>query len=360
MPRIVLVAPTAFKGTYRPREVADALAAGVRRALPEAVVLNCPIADGGDGLLDAVLPPGSLRERVRVTGPLGTPVEAALGWIDPQTAIFESASACGLALLKPEERDPLRATSRGVGELLFEAADRGAETVIVGLGGTATVDGGTGAARGLGWAFADAEGRPLPEGGGALPMLGTMEGGWGLAARVIALTDVATPLVGPEGAARVFAPQKGATPAHVTHLAAGLERLAERFAQSGRPELATRPGGGAAGGLGAGLAFFAKADLAGGAEWVFERVGFDAALAKADLVITGEGVFDRTSLVGKAAGEAMRRAQAARKKVAVVAARADAFAGLHVITGAGATLDTDAIAALGERAAREAFGLPAA
>ena len=360
MARIVLVAPTAFKGTLRPRQVADALALGVRRALPDAQVLNCPIADGGDGLLDAVLPQGSLLERVQVTGPLGAPVQAGLGWIDAETAIFESASACGLALLSPEERDPLLATSRGVGELLFEAVDRGAETVIVGLGGTASVDGGTGAARGLGWTFNDAEGNPLPEGGGALPMLATMGGGWGLSARVVALTDVIAPLVGPEGAAPVFAPQKGATPAHVTHLARGLERLAEAFARGGRPELATLPGGGAAGGLGAGLVYFAKADLTRGAEWVFGRVGFDAALAKADLVITGEGVFDRTSLVGKAAGEAVRRAQAARKKVAVVAARAEGLAGVHVVTGVGQLLDVAAIAALGERAARESFGLPAA
>jgi glycerate 2-kinase len=371
MRSIVLVAPAAFKGSFRPREVADALAVGVRRVLPDALVLNCPIADGGDGLLDAVLEPGALRERVRVTGPLGSPVEAQLGWIDPQTAILESASACGLALLKPEERAPLRATSRGVGELIFEAVDRGADSVIVGLGGTATVDGGTGAARGLGWTFADAEGKPLPEGGGALTLLATMEGGWGLGgggeggagggrSRIIALTDVATPLVGPEGAAPIFAPQKGATPAQVALLGAGLQRLADLFARSGRPELAALPGGGAAGGLGAGLVYFAKADLARGAEWVFARVGFDAALAKADLVITGEGVFDRTSLVGKAAGEALRRAQAARKKVAVVAARAEGFAGVHVVAGDGRQLDATGIAGLGEQAAREAFGLPVA
>src|SRR5207245_2825431 len=207
VPQIVLIAPTAFKGTFGPRAVAEALASGVRRALPEAVVLNCHIADGGDGLLEAGLLPGALRERVRVAGPRGWPGGAAPGWI---------------------------------------------------------------------------------------------------AARVVGLTGVATPLVGPEGAAQVFAPQKGATPAHVTHLAAGLERLAQMFTRSGRPELASLPGGGAAGGLGAGLVYFAKADLARGAEWVFERVGFDAALAKADLVLTGEGMFDRTSLVGKAAGEAMR------------------------------------------------------
>jgi glycerate kinase len=124
MPPVVLVAPTAFKGTLGPRQVSDAIAAGIRRALPEAGVLQCPVSDGGDGLLDAILPPGSLRERVQVTGPLGTPVSGALGWLDPETAIFESATACGIALLRPEERDPLRATTRGVGELIWEAAER--------------------------------------------------------------------------------------------------------------------------------------------------------------------------------------------------------------------------------------------
>src|SRR5213595_1781066 len=360
MSQLILVAPAAFKGTLGPRQVADALAVGARRALPGAAVLQCPIADGGDGLLDAVLAPAALRERLSVTGPLGEPVPGEVGWLDPETAILESASACGIALLTPEQLDPLRATTRGVGELVWEAVERGAKTVVVGLGGSATVDGGTGAARGLGWEFFDAAGASLPEGGGSLAQLAEFDGGWGIAARVIALADVTTPLVGSRGAAPVFGPQKGAGPEGVKLLSRGLERLGELMARHGRPDLATLPGGGAAGGLGAGLVFFAKAELVPGSEWVLSRVGFDAALAKADLVITGEGVFDRTSLVGKAAGEAMRRAQAARKKVAVVAARADAFAGLHVITGAGATLDTDAIAALGERAAREAFGLPAA
>jgi len=152
MPQLILIAPAAFKGTLGPREVADALATGARRALPDASVLLCPISDGGDGLLDAVLPPGSLRERVEVTGPLGDPVSGELGWIDPEAAIFESATACGIALLKAEQLDPLRATTRGVGELVWEAVERGATTVVVGLGGSATVDGGTGAARGPGWA----------------------------------------------------------------------------------------------------------------------------------------------------------------------------------------------------------------
>src|SRR5881628_1579508 len=241
MSPVVLVAPAAFKGTHGPRQVAEALSTGIRRALPEASLLQCPISDGGDGLLDAVLGPGSLREKVAVTGPLGTPVSAVLGWVDPETAIFESATASGIALLRPDQLDPLRATTRGVGELIWEATERGAKVVVVGLGGSATVDGGTGAARGLGWTFLDAHGEPLPEGGGSLAQLAELEGGWGLAARVIALADVTTPLVGPQGAAPVFGPQKGAGPEGVKLLTRGLERLAEVMGRHGRsPRRAAR------------------------------------------------------------------------------------------------------------------------
>src|SRR6266545_1053302 len=325
MARLILLAPAAFKGTLGPRQVAEALAVGVRRAMPNASVLQCPISDGGDGLLDAVLPLGSLRERLRVTGPLGEPVSGELGWVDSETAIFESATACGIALLRPDQLDPLRATTRGVGELIWEAMERGAKTVVVGLGGSATVDGGTGAARGLGWTLLNAAGGPLPE-----------------------------------GAATLFGPQKGAGPEAVKLLSRGLERLAELMARHGRPELATVPGGGAAGGLGAGLAFFAKARLEPGAEWVLSRLGFDAALAKADLVITGEGSFDRTSLVGKGSGEIVRRAQAARKRVAVIAGKVEGLIGLHALDGEGKLLDAAGLAGLAERAVRQAFGLPAA
>jgi glycerate 2-kinase len=354
----IILAPAAFKGSFGPREVAEALALGVREAVPNAVLLHCPVSDGGDGLLDVVLPPGALRERVRVTGPLGRAVEAELGWLDPSSAIFASASACGLALLKPEELDPLRATSRGVGELVWEAVDRGAKTVVVGLGGSATVDGGSGAARGLGWTIRDAGGAPLPEGGGALGRAASLDDGWGLDAQVIALADVTTPLTGPEGAAPVFAPQKGAGPAAVETLSAALDALGRLMARAGRPELATVPGGGAAGGLGAGLAFFANARLVRGADWVLERIGFDAALAAADAVITAEGVFDRTSLVGKATGEVVRRAQAAEKRVLVVAGRVEATPGITALGGDGRPLTKAGIAALAARAVRDALGLP--
>ena len=355
---VVLVAPAAFKGSFGPRQVADALSAGLRRALPEASLLQCPISDGGDGLLDAVLAAGALREQVSVTGPLGAPVAGVLGWVDPETAIFESATACGIALLRPDQLDPLRTTTRGVGELIWEAGERGAKVVVVGLGGSATVDGGTGAARGLGWTFRDARGEALPEGGGTLAQLADMGGGWGVPAQVLALTDVNTPLIGAHGAAPVFAPQKGAGPEGVKLLSRGLDRLAELMGRHGRPELGTLPGGGAAGGLGAGLAFFAKARLVPGAAWVLERVGFDAALAKADFVVTGEGAFDRTSLAGKASGEVVRRAQAAKKRVAVVAGKVVGLIGIHALDGEGRMLDAAGIAELAERAARQAFGLP--
>ena len=360
MATTVLVAPSAFKGTLGPRQVTEALSAGIRRVLPEASVLQCPVSDGGDGLLDAVLPPEALRERVQLTGPLGTPVAGDLGWLDHETAIFESATACGIALLRQDELDPLRATTRGVGELIWEAVERGARTVVVGLGGSATVDGGSGAGRGLGWSLLDARGEPLGEGGGPLAQLAELAGGWAFDAQVLALHDVSTPLIGSDGAAPVFGPQKGAGPAALRLLERGLERLAEVMARHGRPELATLPGGGAAGGLGAGLAFFAKAQLVPGAEWVLSRVGFDAGLAQADFVVTGEGSFDRTSLVGKASGEVVRRAQAARKKVAVVAGKVAGLIGVHALDGEGKVLDAAGIAALGERAAREAFGLPPA
>ena len=359
MAPIILVAPAAFKGTLGPRQVAEAIATGVRRAVPGALVLECPVADGGNGLLDVVLPAGALRERLPVTGPIGESVSAELGWIDGETAIIESASACGLALVEPEDRDPMRTTTRGVGELIWTAADRGAKTIVVGLGGTATVDGGTGAARGFGWTFENAGGEQLPDGGGSLVDLASFRSGWGLGARVVALADVATPLLGPDGAAPVFGPQKGARPEEIPLLVAGLTRLAELWTQAGRPGLGTQSMGGAAGGLGAGLAFFAKAELTRGADWVLERAGFDAALAKADLVITAEGVFDKTSLVGKAPGEVVRRAQVARKTVAVVAGRVEGLIGVHTVggDGDGRFLDAAALAQMAEQVAREALRL---
>jgi glycerate kinase len=352
----ILVAPAAWKGTFTPRQAAAAILAGVRRALPDAGVVVLPISDGGDGLLEAVLPDGARREAVPVPGPLGVPVEATLGWLDEVTAICESAAASGLALVPRDERDPLRATTRGVGDLIRAAAGRGARTVVVGLGGSATVDGGTGAARALGWRFFDAERFDLAEGGATLTHLASVVPGVRLACRVVGITDVTAPLTGPQGAAPFFAPQKGAKPDDVLLLAAGLERLARVMAEAGYADLAGTPGGGAAGGLGAGLMWFAGGELVPGAAWVFERIGLDAALAAADVVITSEGRFDRTSLVGKATGEVLRRAQAAGRRAVVLAGASEGVPEAPVVTGKG-LVDPVALAALAERAVRELLGL---
>lgn len=353
----ILVAPAAWKGTFTPRQAVEAIAAGVRRAVTGARIVARPISDGGDGLLQAVLPDGARRETVRVTGPLGHGVNAPLGWLDRDTAIFESAAACGLALVPREERDALRASTRGVGEMIGAAAASGARTVVVGLGGSATVDGGTGAARALGWRFLDADRFDLAEGGAALALLAAVVSAAPPAARVLAVTDVRAPLLGAHGAAPFFAPQKGATPDDVKVLTAGLERLARVMAEAGRPDLGMVPGGGAAGGLGAGLVWFAGAEIVPGAPWVFERIGLDADIAAADLVITAEGRFDRTSLVGKATGEVVRRARAAGKRVVVLAAAVEGVPDAPVVTGDGRLVDPDVLAGLAERATRAALGL---
>jgi glycerate kinase len=352
----ILVAPAAWKGTFTPRQAAAAIVAGVTRAAPDAAVVVLPISDGGDGLLEAVLPDSARRELVSVPGPLGLPVQAPLGWLDEVTAIFECAAASGLALVPRDERDPLRATTRGVGELIRVAAGRGARIVVAGLGGSATVDGGTGAARALGWRFFDAERFDLAEGGATLSHLASVVPGPRLTCRVVGVTDVTAPLTGPQGAAPFFGPQKGAKPDDVLLLGAGLERLARVMVDAGHADLAATPGGGAAGGLGAGLMWFAGGELVPGAPWVFERIGFDAALAAADAVITCEGRFDRTSLVGKATGEVLRRAEEAGRRAVVLAGAAEGVPDAPVVAAKG-LVDPATLSALAERAMREQLGL---
>ena len=359
MSGIVLVAPGALKGTLGPRTVAQAMVAGVRAALPGASVAALPVSDGGDGLLEALVPAGERRDRLAVTGPLGAPVGAEIGWLDDGAAIVESAAACGLRLVPEGERAPLVSTTRGVGDLLIAAERVGARQVYVGLGGSATVDGGTGMARALGWAFRDHDGALLPEGGGALDRLATVEPGPDLSTEVIGLADVANPLLGPRGAAVTFAPQKGADPAGVLQLERGLTALAGWAGRCGRGDVVERPGAGAAGGLGAGLCLFAGARLEPGAPWVLERVGFDRALARARCVLTAEGAFDATSLVGKATGEIVRRAAASGIPVGVIAGRADRDGGVPVFTPPGGErLDVEGIARLTARAVLVVLGLP--
>lgn len=286
--RPVLCCPDKFRGSLSAEEAAAALARGVEGAGRRARLL--PLADGGEGTL-AVLCPEPADVRVaRVTGPLGSPVDASWG-LREETAVVECAQASGLALVDGPN-DPLVATTRGTGELIRLALDAGVRRVIVAVGGSATVDGGLGALEALGF---DLRG-----------------------ANVLVACDVETRFV---DAARVFGPQKGADPAAVTRLEQRLERLADRYRGELGVDVRTLPGGGAAGGLAGGLAALG-AHLVPGADLVAEAVGLDAALAEASLGITGEGRFDATSLAGKAVGHVLRRARAGGTPVAIVAGEA--------------------------------------
>ncbi len=337
--RRVVVVAQAFKETLPVAEVAAALAAAVGAAGAEAVVLWG--SDGGDGLLDAI---GSrlLRRTVHpAEDPLRRPVSAEVGWLDGETAVVESRLACGLSLLAQDERAPLTSSTRGVGLLIREVVAAGARRIYVGLGGSATVDGGVGMARAWGWIPRDSSGGELPEGGGALCELASLEPGAHPPAELVGLCDVQSPLTGPRGA-RVYAAQKGASPADVERLAQGLERLAAVAAAQGEGALANAPGAGAAGGLGFGLLFFGCGSLLPGAPWVLQTGGLADALRGAALVVVGEGAFDRTSLEGKLTGEVIRWATEAGVPVVLLAPRAtDVPPGVLVESGGGRWSRTD-------------------
>ncbi len=307
---MVVVAPTAYKGTLGPTAVARALARGVAAAWPETRITVTPLSDGGNGLIESYASyADGVEEAYEVSGPLGSPTHARL-LRSGGAAVVESAEACGLHRVPAERRDPLRASTRGVGQLLIAAARGGAAEIILGLGGSATVDGGSGMARALGWRFLGSAGRPLDEGGGALVELERIERPGGkLGPRVVALCDVDNPLLGKRGAARVFAPQKGAGPAEVKTLEAGLARLAQVVNEGLGVRVAELAGGGAAGGLGAGARAFLGAELVSGAAWMIERVGLRSLIARADLVISGEGRFDAQSGMGKLTGRVIEAAR---------------------------------------------------
>ncbi len=332
----VLIAPDSFKGSLGAAAVAAVLAEGWLRVRPGDQVTRLPLADGGEGTLDvlAATVPGARWRRARVTGPGGAPVIARWlelpglpgRWCGASTAVVELARASGLPLLA--RPDPMRAHTTGLGELLGRALDAGMGRILVGLGGSASTDGGTGALAALGARFLDAAGEPLPAGGGALADLAVADLS-GLRAPpgsgVSCLTDVTAPLLGTRGAAAVFGPQKGADEGQIARLEAGLARLAEVL--GGDP---SAPGAGAAGGTGYGLAAVWGAVLTPGAAELGRLAGLDRALADADLVITGEGRFDETSLTGKTCGTVIAAAAAAGVPVAVVAGQASA--GVAVLT----------------------------
>ncbi|HYT25480.1 MAG TPA: glycerate kinase [Actinomycetota bacterium] len=299
----IVVAPDKFEGSLTADEAARAIEAGLLRARPDAEVVRLPVGDGGAGTLAAVLAAGFERVPVRATGPTGEPVEAAIA-VQGDSAFVEMAEASGLRRLPGGRRAPRDATTYGTGELVRAALDRGARTLVLGIGGSATTDGGTGMASALGARFLDGAGRELPPGGAALLRLARIDTA-GLDPRIAEVevtvaSDVDNPLVGPHGAAAVYGPQKGASPDDVLLLDSALRRYARVLAADLGMDLAATPGAGAAGGLGAGAIAFLGATLEPGIELVLGLVGFDRAVAKADLVVTGEGKIDAQSLRGKA------------------------------------------------------------
>ena len=320
----VLVAPNAFKGTLTGPAAARAMARGVRSVLPDAVCEELPIADGGDGLIDALhrrLGGSLLTEDVR--GPRGERRRASFLLLPDGVAVVEMARASGLALVPPGRRDVMRATSLGTGDLVRAAVRRGARTVVVGLGGSASHDGGAGMARALGARLLDAKEREVPEGARGLTALARVDASavrellHGV--KVVALSDVTNPLCGAKGSARVFGPQKGATQAQVRVLEDGLRNWAWIVERDLGVRVEDAPGGGAAGGLGAGLLAFCRAALVPGADWVLEKLDAREALSRADLALTGEGRLDRSSLYGKAPLAFSRLARAARVPCGAVA-----------------------------------------
>ena len=302
----MVIAPQTFKGTISALDAARAIASGVHQVFPFAELARVPVADGGDGTLDVMLEAtGGKWFDAIVSGPLGNSVSARWGVLgDGRTAIIEAAQACGLALLSNQDRNPLKTTSLGVGQLIKLALDNGYRRIIVGLGGTSTNDGGSGLASALGVSFLNANGVEIGLGGGRLIDLASIDES-GLDPRVkgtvfIAASDVTNPLCGPIGAAATFGPQKGATPKQVKELDIALSHFAEVIQHDVGIDVTTVSGGGAAGGMGAGLYAFLGAKIDWGADIVCDVVGIDKHLVGASLVITGEGQLDWQTAYNKA------------------------------------------------------------
>ena len=333
----VLLAPQEFKGSLSAAEACAAMTDGARRAGSDLIIDGLPISDGGSGLVHALVAAqqGSIRSAV-VEDPLGRPVTANFGVInDGRTAVIELAAASGLTLLRRDELDPLKASTYGTGQLILAALDLGLRDFIIGIGGSATNDGGAGIAQALGAALLDAEGKPISRGGAALAELRSIDASTvnqrARDSHVVVASDVRNPLCGPEGAAAVFGPQKGATTAMVTALDEALRGYALLIQRDVGIEVIDAPGAGAAGGAGAGLLAFLHAELRPGFELVAEATNLRRRLQAADVVLTGEGRLDSQTGFGKAvAGVARLAVEAGVPAVALVGILADGYeATLH-------------------------------
>jgi glycerate kinase len=320
----ILIAPNALKGSLDAFDAARAIAEGLARAMPRATLVELPVADGGDGTAKVLVQArgGEMKEAV-VCGPRGDAVRASFGLIAEldgvRTAVVEIASAVGLALVVPAQRDPMRASSYGAGELVRRALDEGCRRIVIGLGGSATVDGGAGLVQALGVRLLDARGREIERGGGALSELDRIDVSAVdpriSAAELLVLCDVDNPLLGERGAARVFGPQKGATPEHVEQLESNLARWAACIRRDIGRDVGSLPHGGAAGGMAAGIYGVLDGTLVAGAEAVLTLVHFDERLEGSGLVVTAEGHLDVQTLGHKAPWAVAERAR--RKQIPV-------------------------------------------
>ena len=313
----IVVAPNSFKGSLSATQAARAIGRGVLQALPDARVVEIPVADGGDGTVEALVTAHQgTFQWANVEGPLGDPVHASYGLIDSgKTAVIELATSSGFELITAARRDPRKTSTYGFGQLLEAARSFGVTKVIAGIGGSATNDAGAGMAQAIGFRLTDGAGRDLARGGAALLGLhhidaGRADPGW-KAIELLVACDVTNPLLGPQGASHVYGPQKGADDAMVELLDRALANFAAVVERDLGKHVADVPGAGAAGGAGAGLIAFLDAKLVRGAPLIVQTAGLDQALKGADLVITGEGRVDAQTAFGKAPGEVARRAQAA-------------------------------------------------
>ena len=338
--RKILVAPDSFKGTLSSAEVCDLVDKGIRSVYPGAHVVKLPVADGGEGTVDAVVQAvGGTKRPLTVKDPYSRDIRAFYAVLpDGRTAVVEMAAASGLPLVG-DRRDPSATTSFGTGQLIRAALREGCREIILGLGGSATNDGGVGIAAALGYRFLDRQGREIPPTGGGLASLECIDASQKESllesCRLRLACDVDNPLCGPQGASLVFGPQKGASPEMASQLDRNLCRLAEIIARDLGKEVLDLPGGGAAGGAGAGLVAFAGATLEPGAKLVLDLVGFNHALQGADLVITGEGRMDAQTLRGKAPLEVIKRA--ARQGVPVIALVGNIGEGISAVYDIGLT-----------------------
>jgi len=334
----IVLALDSFKGTLTAREVCDAVAEGIRSVRPDIEMVSLPMADGGEGTAEAMMTAlGGEWIPLTVTGPLPSmKVKAGYAWLDHEkTAVVEMAVASGLPLLKPEERNPMIATTYGTGELIKAAIEKGAQKILLTVGGSATVDGGVGAAKALGWKFFPDLGRIEPPENFEMP-------------EVDVLCDVTNPLCGPNGAAHVYGPQKGATPEMVEALDSRLWKLSEEIFQCLKKNVRDVPGAGAAGGLSAGAMAFMNGKLVRGIDTVMAVTGLADALKGADWVLTGEGKFDSQSVQGKVVDGVARLAKQAGAKTAVFAGtvrltepewRAAGIDAVYALNPPGMTLD---------------------